>query len=83
MENNILHRELVEFSYNASDNENYIKDVYYESETAKAVQFTNQTSEKFFWMPKTMIQQGWKKDLKMPQNIKINYQLELYWNNRE
>lgn len=83
MENNNLQRELVEFSYNATYNENYIKDVYYEAETAKAVQFTNQTSEKFFWMPKTMIKQGWKKDLKMPQNIKINYQLKLYWNNRE
>ena len=50
MENDNLQRELVVFSYNASDNENYIKDVYYESETDKAVQFTNQTSEKSFFM---------------------------------
>jgi len=83
MENNNLQRELVGFSYNASDNTNSIKDVYYETETHRAVKFTNQTSEKYFWMPKTMIKQGWKKDPKMSQDIKINYYLELIWHDSE
>lgn len=83
MENNNLQRELVEFSYNVSDNTNYIKRVYYETETNKAVKFTNQTSEKYFWLPKTMIKGGWKKDLKMPQDIKIKYYLELIWHDSE
>ena len=83
MENNNLQRELVGFSYNASDNTNSIKDVYYEIETNRAVKFTNQTSEKYFWIPKTMIKQGWKKDPKMSQDIKINYYLELIWHDSE
>jgi len=30
-----------------------------------------------------MIRQGWKKDPKFPQDIKISFYLELYWYNRE
>ena len=32
---------------------------------------------------KPMIKGGWKKDLKMPQDIKIKYCLELIWHNNE
>lgn len=79
MEKNDLKRVLVECSYNALDNSNYIERVYYETETERAVKFTNQTSENYFWIPKSMIKQGWKKDTKLPQDIKINYYMKLYW----
>ena len=72
-------RELVEISFNVSDNTNYIKRVYFESESPKAVKFTNQTSEKYFWIPKSMIKHGWKKDTKLPQDLKIRFSLELKW----
>ena len=76
-------KELVEISYSVSDNTNYIKHVYFESESPKAVKFTNQTSERYFWIPKSMIKHGWKNNPKLPQDLKINYSLELKLCNTE
>jgi len=76
-------RDLVEFSYDLTDSSNYIKDVYYDYETDKAVKFTNQTSDRYFWMPKSMIKHGWEKNQQMPQNIKVRYHLELPWQTEE
>lgn len=59
---------------------NYIKHVYFESESPRAVKFTNQTSEKYFWIPKSMIKHGWKNNPKLAQDLKISYSLELEWN---
>jgi len=83
MEKNNGKKDFVECSYSASDNLNYIKRIYYETETERAVKFTNQTSDKYFWIPKTMIKHGWKKDPQLPQDLKINYYLKLSWYNQE
>jgi hypothetical protein len=77
--NENIDNDLVVINYNASENANYITHVYFEAESPRAVKFTNQTSDKFFWIPKSMIKHGWKKDHKLPQDIKLNYSLELKW----
>jgi len=70
--------ESVEYSYNLKDG-NYIGNIYYEFETNKAVLFERNLDEKGLWIPKSIIKGGWKKDKKIPQNVRINYPIPLYW----
>lgn len=70
--------ELVEYSYNLKDG-NYIEKIYYEFETDKAVKFGRNEDDKILWIPKSLIKGGWKKDKKLPQNIRLKYPAKLYW----
>ncbi len=70
--------EVVEFSYSLKEG-NYIKKIFYEFETERAVRFGRNHDEKFLWIPKSIIKGGWKKDKKVPQNIRIKYPIPLYW----
>lgn len=74
--------ELVEFSYSMKDG-NYIKKIYYEFETEKAVMFGRNLDEKILWLAKSIIRGGWSKDNKIPQNIKVKYPMKLYWKERK
>jgi len=70
--------ELVEYSYSLKEG-NYIKKIYYDFETEKAVKFGRNEDDKSLWIPKSIIKGGWKKDKKMPQNIRIKYPIPLKW----
>ncbi|MFW9970466.1 MAG: hypothetical protein ACFFDF_09715 [Candidatus Odinarchaeota archaeon] len=72
------HKDLVKYSFSFK-NGNYIANIYYEFETNKAVLFGRNTDEKALWVPKSIIKGGWKKDKRMPQNIKIKYPIPLEW----
>jgi len=74
--------EVVEFSYSLKDG-NYIKEIYYEHETDRAVMLGRKKDDKILWIPKSMIKGGWSKDKKKPQNIRVNYLIPLYWKERE
>lgn len=70
--------EKVEYSYSLKEG-NYIEKIYYEFETDKAVKFGRNLDEKVLWIPKSIIKGGWKKDKKLPQNIRIKYPIPLLW----
>lgn len=81
-ENNQEDDELVEFSYSLKDR-NYIKKIYYERETEKAVMFGRNVDEKVLWIPKSIIKAGWSKDKTISQNIRIKYPVPLNWKERK
>jgi len=70
-------REFVEYS--PSVDGNFIRNIYYEFETDKAVRFGRQEDEKFFWIPKSNIKGGWKKDKQYAQDIGVKFNMKLHW----
>ena len=86
MENNYNIREdLVRFLYDIGKGD-YIKDVYYENETERAVKFKRKIDDKYCSIPKSFIQKRWKKDKNIAQNIYIQSYLtflKIYWENME
>ena len=81
-EDNQADGELVEYSYSLK-NGNNLEKIYYEFETEKAVMFGRNIDEKVLWIPKSTIKEGWSKDKKIPQNIRIKYPIKLYWKERK
>ena len=79
MEDNV-EEEIVEFF----GIENYIKNIYFEREKrGGAIMFGRQKDEKIFFVPKTAITGGWKKDKVIPQTIKIKFPIKLIWKERK
>ena len=76
--NNQEDNELVEYSYSVKEG-NYIRKIFYEFETEKAVKFGRNDDEKILWIPKTIIKGGWNKDKQKSQNIRVKYPIELSW----
>ena len=77
MENNyIIKEDLVRFLYDIGKGD-YIKDVYYEIETERTVKFKRKLDNKYCSIPKSFIQNRWKKDNNIPQNIYIQSYLTL------
>ncbi|MFX1296102.1 MAG: hypothetical protein ACFFD2_14790 [Promethearchaeota archaeon] len=77
-EENKKNGELIDYSYTLKEG-NYVKKIYYEFETEKAVKFGRNEDEKMLWIPKSVIKGGWKKDKKFPQNIRIKNPIPLSW----
>ena len=81
MDNHNLNKDIVKISYDLGKGI-YIKDVYYDCETQKAVILKRKADNKYCLIPKSIIEKGWKKDKKIPQNIYLNSYLALlrfYW----
>ncbi|MFW9878581.1 MAG: hypothetical protein ACFFG0_36330 [Candidatus Thorarchaeota archaeon] len=78
-EKNFKNGEIVEYVYSVKDG-NYIEKIFHEFETDKAVKFGRNIDDKIIWIPKSLIKGGWKKDKKLPQNIKVKFPAQLYWN---
>ncbi|MEE9376738.1 MAG: hypothetical protein V3V33_01740 [Candidatus Lokiarchaeia archaeon] len=74
--------EPVQYSFN-SNFENYIKKIYYELETERAVMFGRNKDDKVLFIPKSSIKGGWKRDKKLPQNIKVTFGIKLFWQPRK
>lgn len=74
--------ELVEFSYSLKDG-NFIKKIYYELETERAVMFGRNEDDKILWIPKSIIKGGWYKEKKKPQNLRVKYPIPLNWVDRK
>ena len=69
----------IELSFDLSKG-NYIKDVYYEKETDKAIKIVNEEQDKYSWIPKSIVKGGWIKDYNKLQNIYLRFGIrELYW----
>ncbi len=65
---------------------NYIKDLCFEYETERMVGFKRISDNKYCSIPRGFIQEGWRKDDKVPQNIYIKSYLtflKIYWKKRE
>ena len=63
----------VEFSYDF-DKGNYIRNVYYVTETDAAILVVKDNIGSYeMWIPKSLIKFGWKADKQYPQNIYIKW----------
>ena len=85
MDNSNTRDEIVKFSYDIVKG-SYIKDVYYEGETERAIEFKKKPDNRYCWIPKSLIQKRWKKDKNVPQNIYITSYLaflRIYWEKNE
>ncbi len=85
MDNKNIREEIVKISYDIAKG-NFIKDLFYVTETEKAIKFKTKSEDKFCDIPKTYIQNGWKKDMKNPQNIYLkSYSefLRIFWRRLE
>jgi len=77
-EDNKVDNELVEYSYSLKEG-NYIRKIFYEFETEKAIKFGRNEDENILWIPKSIIKGGWNKDKKKSQNIRVKYPIKLSW----
>jgi hypothetical protein len=81
--NNNYKEEIVSFAYDLKSGGSYIKKIFYELETDKAVMFGRNSDDKVLFIPKSAIKGGWKKDTKKAQNITIRFGIELHWRPRK
>ncbi len=77
--NNNYKEEIVSFAYDLKSGGSYVKNVFYELETDKAVMFGRNGDDKVLFIPKSAIKGGWIKDKKKAQNIAIRFGIELRW----